>query len=184
VRQPAGERLSILDEVLRRQMRHRRLGRAGLAALFLLTVCGLTLLGPSTRLPFASGVTSSLPSRALPWVAGTGAVTGYIQPCSGLGSPMYTSTGARLFSAAAVVEARPGQTSVKPVGHGVYQMVLPTVVVARERVGQNQRFRLGNLVPGRYVILARYTGGNVSTLLEVTVAPGQVAEVDLPNTCM
>jgi hypothetical protein len=180
VREPAGERLSVLDEVLRRQMRHRRLGRAGLAALFLLAVCALMWLGPSTRLAF----TSSPPSRALPWVAGTGAVTGYIQPCSGLGSPMYTSTGARLFSAAAVVEALPGQTNVKPAGHGVYQMVLPTVVAARERVAQNQQFRLGNLVPGRYVILARYAGGNVSTLVEVSVAPGQVAEVDLPNTCM
>jgi hypothetical protein len=180
VREPAGERLSVLDEVLRRQMRHRRLGRAGLAALFLLAVCALMWLGPSTRLAF----TSSPPSRALPWVEGTGTVTGYIQPCSGLGSPMYTSTGARLFSAAAVVEALPGQTNSKPIGHGVYQLVLPAVVAARERVAQNQQFRLGNLVPGRYVILARYTGGNVSTLLEVSVTPGQVAEVDLPNTCM
>jgi hypothetical protein len=180
MREPAGERLSVLDEVLRRQMRHRQLRRAGLAALFLLAVCALMWLGPSTRLAF----TSSPPSRALPWVAESGAVTGYIQPCSGLGSPMYTSTGAQLFSAAAVVEALPGQTSVMPVGHGIYQMVLPTVVAVRERVGQNQKFWLGHLVPGRYVILARYAGGNASTSLEVSVAPGQVVGVDLPNTCM
>jgi hypothetical protein len=82
-----------------------------------------------------------------------------------------------------VVEARPGQASVEPAGDGVYRMVLPTVVAARERVSQNQRFRLGNLVPGRYVILARYAGSPVSTSLEVSVAPGRVVDVDLPDTC-
>jgi hypothetical protein len=179
VRQPAGKPLSVLDEVLGRHARYRRLWRAGLAGLFLLGICAVLWPGPSTRVSITAGV----PGRALPWVAETGAVTGYIQPCSGLGAPMRTSTGARLFSAAAVVEALPGQWSVKPAGHGVSRMVLPNVVAAREHVSQNQRFRLDNLAPGRYVVLAHYAGGNVSTSLEVSVVPGQVAEVDLPNIC-
>lgn len=119
----------------------------------------------------------------MPWVAQTGAVTGYIQPCQGLPIPLYASTGARLFSAAATVEALGGQEYLKPVGDGTYRVVLPTVVAARERVSQNQKFRLDHLAPGRYVILAQYTGGNVSTSLDVSVAPGKVAEVDLPNAC-
>jgi hypothetical protein len=167
LRQPAGERLSVLDEVLRSQARHRPPRRAGLAALLLLGVFAVPWLGPSTR----------------PSVAGTGAVTGYIQPCSGLGFPVDTSTGARLFSAAAVVEARPGHEYQKPVGDGIYRVVFPAGVAARERVAQNQQFRLDHLAPGRYVILAQYAGGSGSTSVEVSVAPGQATEVDLPNTC-
>jgi len=33
------------------------------------------------------------------------------------------------------------------------------------------------------VILAQYAGGNASTYVDVSVAPGQVVMVDLPNTC-
>ena len=111
-------------------------------------------------------------------------VTGYIQPCSGTGFPVDTSTGMRLFSAAAVVEALPGQEHLKPAGDGIYRVVLPTTVAAQERVSQNQQFWLDDLAPGPYVILAQYAGGNATTSLEVSVAPGQVADVDLPNTCM
>lgn len=180
LRQPHGQRLSILDEVLRDQARHRRSWRAGRTALLLLAVLAVLWLALATRLPGADGP----PSRILPLIAGTEAVTGYIQPCSGLGSPEYTSTGARLFSAAALVEALPGQEYWKPAGRGTYRVVLPTVVAARDRVSQNQRFRLDDLAPGRYVILARYASGYVTTLLEVSVAPGQVVKVDLPDRCM
>jgi hypothetical protein len=96
---------------------------------------------------------------------------------------LYASTGARLFSAAATVEALGGQEYLKPVGDGTYRVVLPTMVAARDRVSQNQKFLLDHLAAGRYVILAQYSGGNVSTSLDVSVAPGQVAEIDLPNTC-
>jgi hypothetical protein len=113
----------------------------------------------------------------------TGAVTGYVQLCQGIPVPLYTSAGARVFSAAATLEALPGREYWKPVGGGTYQLVLPTVVAARERVSANQKFRLDRLAPGRYVILAQYAGGNATTFLDVSVAPGAVAEVDLPNTC-
>jgi hypothetical protein len=145
-----------------------------LAAIALLSVVLAVVVG----LALGSG------RQPITGVARTGAVTGYIQPCDGLGVPLYTSTGARLFSAAALVEALPGQRHSETAADGTYRVVLPTAVAARERVSQNQEFRLDHLAPGRYVILADYTGGNVSTFLDVSVAPGKVAEVDLPNTCM
>jgi cell wall-associated NlpC family hydrolase len=110
-------------------------------------------------------------------------VTGYIQPCSGTGFPVDASTGARLFSAAALVEALPGQEYWKTAADGTYRVVLPAVVASRERVSQNEAFELDDLAPGRYVILAQYTGGNMSTHVNVSVAPGQVVTVDLPDTC-
>jgi hypothetical protein len=179
LRERAGERLSVLDEVLRGHARHRRLWRAGLAALLLLAVIAALGLGSARRTPAAGGT----PDRALPWAVGTGAVTGYIQPCSGAGIPVDASTGARLFSAAALVEALPGQEYSKTAGDGTYRVVLPTVVASRERVSQNEAFELDDLAPGQYVILARYAGGNVSTYVDVSVAPGQVVMVDLPNRC-
>ncbi len=180
MRQHTGERLSVLDEVLRAQASFHWSRRAGLAALLLFAVYAAVLWpGLPGHPPRAAG----LPGRALPWGAPTGAVAGYIQPCQGRLVPLHTSTGARLFSAAATVEALPGQQHLKPAGRGVYRVVLPAVVAARDRVAQNQEFRLAYLAPGRYVILARYAGGSVSTSLDVSVVPGRVAEVDLPDTC-
>jgi hypothetical protein len=75
-----------------------------------------------------------------------------------------------------------GDFQLRPGAEVIICRLMPPLV-ARERVSQNQQFRLDDLAPGRYVILAQYAGGNVSTSLEVSVAPGQVAEVDLPNTC-
>ena len=171
LRQSTKGQLSVLDDALRAQARRRRvrLGVRAVAMLLLAVLVGLAL-GPGRQ--------------SITGVARTGAVTGYIQPCDGLGVPLYTSTGARLFSAAATVKALRGREYLKPLGGGSYRVVFPAVLAARERVSQNQQFRLDHLAPGRYVILAEYTGGNVSTSLDVSVAPGKVAEVDLPNTCM
>lgn len=181
LQQSSERRLSVVDEVLRAQARHRRLRRPGFAAaLLLLAVVASLRLGPSSHPSEARTVT-------VPWVATvtrTGAVTGYIQPCDGLGVPLHTSTGARLFSAAATIEALRGHEYLKPVGHGTYRLVFPAVVAARESVAQNQQFRIDHLAPGRYVIWARYAGGNVSTFLDVSVAAGKVADIDLPNVCM
>jgi hypothetical protein len=179
LRERAGERLSVLDEVLRSQARHRRLWRAGLAALLLAVVATLWL-GSSRNIPIAGGT----PGRALPWSVETGAVTGYIQPCSGTGFPVDASTGARLFSAAALVEALPGRWYSQTAADGTFRVVLPAVIALRERVSQNEAFELDDLAPGRYVILAQYAGGNVSTYVDVSVAPGRVVMVVLPDTCM
>jgi hypothetical protein len=168
--QPAtGGRLSVLDEVLRAHARHRRASLD--AAVLLLAALAGVWLGHSGRPPGAAA-------------AGTGAVSGYLQPCSGLPFPQFTSTGARVFSAAATVAARRGREHWKPVGDGDYQLVMPTAVAAREQIGQNQEFRLGDLAPGRYVIVAQYAGGNVSTFLDVTVHAGQLTDVELPNPCL
>jgi hypothetical protein len=179
LRERAGKRLSVLDEVLRGQARHRRLRHAGLIALLLLAVFAALWLGSSHRAPIAGGI----PGRALPWAIGTGAVTGYIRPCSGTGFPVDASTGVRLFSAAALVEALPGQAHPETAADGTYRVVLPTLVASRERVSQNEAFELDDLTPGRYVILAQYAGDNLSTYVNVSVTPGQVVMVVLPNTC-
>lgn len=164
LRERAGERLSVLDEMLRGQARRRRLRHSALAVL-LLAVFATLWLGSSRR------------------AVETGAVIGYIRPCSGTGFPVDTSTGARLFSAAALVEALPGQEHPETAADGTYRVVLPTVVASRERVSQNEAFELDDLARGRYVILARYAGSNASTYRNVSVAPGRVVMVDLPDTC-
>jgi hypothetical protein len=138
-----GERLSVLDEVLRGQARHRRLRHAGLAALLLLVVFAALWLGSSRRAPIASGA----PGRALPWSVETGAVTGYIQPCSGTGFRVDASTGVRLFPAAALVEALPGQWYSQTAADGTFRVVLPAVAASRERVSQNEAFELDDLAP-------------------------------------
>jgi len=163
LRQSTTGRLSVLNEVLRAQARHRRMRRAGLAAAMLLVV--LVSLWPGPGRPSA-----------------TGAVTGFIQPCAALPFPQFTSTGARLFSAAATAEALRGHGHWKPVGDGTYQAVFPAVV-ARQRVSQNQKFLFGRLSPGQYVILARYAEGNAITWLDVSVIAGRTSNVDLPDMC-
>jgi hypothetical protein len=157
----------VLDDALRAQARYRRAWRAGLAA--------------ATLLPGAlAGLRAGPPGGA----AATGAVTGYVQPCSGLLLPPGPAAGARPLSAAATVVALPGKEYLKPAGRGRYDTVFPAAVAARARVRQDQRFRLGGLSPGRYVILARYTGGNVITWLDVSVTAGGTDDVALPNGCM
>ncbi len=92
-------------------------------------------------------------------VAPTATVTGYIQPCAGLPFPLRTSTGARLFSAAATVEALRGHEHQRPIGEGVSHTVFPTAIAARERVSQNQKFRFDHLASGPYVIWGPVRGG-------------------------
>ena len=174
LRQSTKGRLSILDDALRAQAQRRRL-RRGVRAVAMLLLVVLVVLVVLVLGPGRQSITG---------VARTGAVVGYIQPCEGKFVPVYTSTGARVFSAAATVEALRGREYLKPLGGGSYRMVFPAVVAARERVWQNQQFRFDHLSPGRYVFLARYTGGDVSTWLDVSVAAGKTASVDLPNVCM
>ena len=171
MRQSTGGGVSVLDEVLRVQARYRRVRRAALAAAMLLLVVSADLWFGQEHPLRAAGTR-------------TGVVTGYIHSCAGVLFPPITPTGARVFSAAATVEARPGREHWRPGGPGVFWEVLPARVAARESVAQNQRFRLDHLAPGRYVILARYAGGNMSTSLDVLVAADKVTDIELPNTCM
>jgi hypothetical protein len=168
VRQSSGGHPAVVEQVLRPQARYRPLWWATpAAALFLLGV--LAGCGPARS-----------PAGA---IAPTATVTGYIQPCAGLPFPLKASTGARLFSAAATVEALRGHEHQKPMGDGVSQTVFPAAIAARERVSQNQKFRFDHLASGPYVILARYAGGTAITSLDVSAAAGKIVNVDLPNAC-
>lgn len=180
LRQSTQGQPSVLAGVLRAQARKRRLRRAGAAALTLaLAALAGLWLSPSGRPSAAASPAVVERSR----LAQTGAVTGYVRPCAGIGWPVDPSTGARVFSAAAVVEALPGLAHTQPGGPDPDQLVLPTAVAAREPVPQNEKFLLDQLAPGPYVILAHYAGSNATTFVEVIVAPGQVADVTLPDTC-
>ncbi len=173
MRQSTERQPSLVDEVLRAQRRRRRWRRAGLAAAMLVLAVFASLRpAPPSRPPGAGA-------------ARTGTVTGYIQPCVGaLLYPPVSSTGARLFSAAATVEALSGKEYPMPLGGGIYRTVFPAAVAARERVSPNQAFRFDRLPPGRYVLLARYAAGNVITWSDVSVIAGRTVDVDLPNMCM
>ena len=168
MRQSSEGHSSVVDQVLWPQARYRPLWWATPAASLLLLA---VLAGCGAARP---------PGGA---AAPTATVTGYIGPCAGLPFPLKTSTGARLFSAAATVEALRGREHQRPMGDGVSQTVFPAAIAARERVAQNQKFRFDHLAPGPYVIWARYAGGNVITSLDVSVATGKIVNVDLPNTC-
>jgi len=113
----------------------------------------------------------------------TGMVTGYISPCVGRRVPLFTSTGARVFSDSGTVEALRGRQYLKPVDRWTSRFVFPAAVAARERVAQNQKFRLSSLSPGQYVILAHYARGNGITWQDVSVIGGRSADVDLPDMC-
>lgn len=170
MRRSSGQRRSVVEEILRAQARHRPWWWATPAmTLLLLAGCASSRAVPD-RAPGAAA-------------APTATVTGYIQPCAGLPFRQRTSTGAWLFSAAATVQALRGQEHQKPMGDGISRIVWPTVIAAQERVSQNQKFRLDHLAPGRYVILAHYVPGNVTTSLGVLAAAGQMITIELPNTC-
>jgi hypothetical protein len=107
---------------------------------------------------------------------GVGTVTGFIEPCEGLPIPAAPY-------AAGTVTAIQGEQTYRQIAPGAYQMVLPTTIVARQRVGRNQRFDL-DLSPGHYVLVAKYDGpGNASSFLDVQITVGTTFEVNMPNLC-
>jgi hypothetical protein len=107
------------------------------------------------------------PPRTAPTAPARAVLSGTIAICSGLPYSMLPPAARppKLFSAPATVILR----------HGA-------AVVARERVGRNQPYHFAAVPPGRYVVRAWYTGGNVSTAQAVTVASDTVVR-DLPNVC-
>jgi hypothetical protein len=132
---------------------------------------GLAATGaPSGSRPAAR----SSPGQPAPLTAHAGGVTGYIDPCEGIG------TG--LPYAAATVMALRGRETWKPDGHGTRRLQFPATVAARQHVGENHQFHF-DLAPGRYVLLARYDRGNGMSFLDVSIAAGRVLHRDLPNLC-
>jgi hypothetical protein len=161
----------VLIEQARAHARRRR--KTALAVIITAAALGGGLAGAGA-LPGKGPAARGGPTRPAPLTAGTGWVTGYIDPCQGIG------TG--LPYAAGTVTALHGRETWEPAGDGTYQLQLPSAVAARQHVGQNRTFYFG-LAPGRYVLVARYDRGNAMTFLDVSVVAGRVLHQDLPNLC-
>lgn len=110
----------------------------------------------------------------------TGIVTGHLAACFGVEPPN------RPVTPGTVVVLR-GRITWKPVGPGSEQLVYPKgPVVAQEHISNNydQTFRFA-LPPGQYVLAGRYDKGTgYYTFSQVTVTPGTIARVNLPNMCI
>jgi hypothetical protein len=101
---------------------------------------------------------------------GKAVVTGGIIPCSGLSNPNLPQ-----YSAGTVTVLK-GQVTWNGTGQGNLQEVLPTEVVAQQRVGTNETYRFV-LEPGRYVIQS-------GVYASVTLQPSDDVHVDVPNLCI
>ena len=117
------------------------------------------------------------PARPLPLAARTGEVTGYLDPCIGAVLPRDTPA----FAAGTVTALRGRQTWQRTADG--YQLRLPaTAPAAREHVAKNQAFAL-NLAAGGYTLVARYDGGSVVNVIDVTVRAGRVVRQNFPDIC-
>ncbi len=131
-----------------------------------------------------SGATAhSGASHPAPLATHTGVVTGYIDPCQGLG----IQRGPMPYAAGTVTALHGRQTWKLVAGESnrtyqTYRLVLPTAVAARQHVSQNQKFSL-DLPPGQYVLVARYDDGGGITFLDVSVTAGRVLHRNFPNVC-
>ena len=108
--------------------------------------------------------------------AGLGTVVGRIDACDALGvaKPSYVG-GTVLALRGSIRTVWEGRT------HG--RLVLPTDVVARQRVPVGGQFHF-HLLPGHYVIdLPHYAGGNAGPSLMVTVRKGVTVHANLPDLC-
>jgi hypothetical protein len=152
----------------------RRRRRTGLAVALIVAAAaggGFAATGAlSGSRPAARGV----PSQPAPLTAHAGAVTGYIDPCEGVGTGLPYPAG--------TVMALRGRETWKPDGHGIRRLQFPATVAARQHVGENHKFHF-DLAPGQYVLLARYDNGNGMSFLDVSIAAGQVLDRDLPDLC-
>jgi hypothetical protein len=109
---------------------------------------------------------------------GRAVVTGGIIPCAGIPDPNGP------YYAAGTVTVLRGQVSWQNEGPGYFADVLPTRVVAGERVAANGTY-LFVLEPGEYVLEAQFPPpSNVLPYTAVTVNAGDNLRVDIPNMCL
>ena len=119
------------------------------------------------------------PGRPLPPAARTGEVTGYLDPCIGA---VFPGPGDTPAFAAGTVTALRGRQTWKHTADG-YQLRLPAgAPAAREHVAKNQAFAL-DLPAGGYTLVARYDGGSLVNVIDVTVRAGHVARQNFPDIC-
>ena len=133
-------------------------------------VAGLTTLA---ALAAACSPFSSAPT-------GMAVVTGGIVPCSGL--PPNLVPNLPKYSAGTVTVLR-GKPYIR--GNLGY---LPTEVVTRQQVGQNQTYRF-TLRPGDYVLQAKFppvngVQPNIEPDTALTLRAGQTLNRDIPNECI
>jgi hypothetical protein len=156
----------------RSRLRRRRL---------ILVALGLAV-AVATGVSAAAGWFSAAPTtagqrpRSPALVARTGEVTGYIEPCVGVGpSPPYPG---------GVVEALRGPLHLRQVSAGEWKVILPTKVVATDRIRTGQPFSF-DLPPGRYTLLAHAVQGvdTFRSFQAVTIKRGARLRQDISNGC-
>jgi hypothetical protein len=166
---------ALIAEARERSRRRRR--RTAVSAVIVAAAIGggLVVTGVFDGGPTAGGG----PGRPPPLAARTGEVAGYLDPCIGAVLPGPRNTPA--FAAGTVTALRGRQTWQRTADG--YQLRLPaTAPAAREHVAKNQAFAL-NLAAGGYTLVARYDGGNVLNVINVTVRAGQVVRQNFPDIC-
>jgi hypothetical protein len=166
----------------RAHARHRR-RRVALAviAVAIVAASGLLIARAVSR---PSPVDRSYPHTAPP-PSRTGVVTGRLEACRALPIGIGPFKNNPLPVTPGTVTVLRGQETWKPVGHGTYKLVLPTTVLARAYIGDNyhQMFHF-MLPPGPYVLVGRYTSGNIISTWPISVTAGTILHQDVPNECM
>lgn len=145
---------------------------AGLVVIAIVGVATLTIVTSGSR-SRTRGDVNDAPSSSTH--AESSVVTGFIEPCVGIAlhRPPY---------AAGTVTALRGVERLRPIRPGEQQVVLPTDVIARQHVAQNQQYRF-ELSPGRYVLAATYDNGGGRTFIDVNVRAGVRMHTNLPSFC-
>jgi hypothetical protein len=169
----AGEVEALIAEArLRARLRRRRLTMVVLG----LAVAAATGVSAATGW-FSAGPTAvGQQPRSPALFARSGEVTGYIEPCIGVG-PLQPDPGG-------AVEALRGQLRLRQLSAGDWKVILPTQVVATDRIRIGQPFSF-DLPPGRYVLLAHAVQGGYAfqSFLAVTISRTARLHQDIPNGC-
>jgi hypothetical protein len=163
-------------EVLIVEARERGRRRRRIIVLAIATVLGIaaSTFAIRTWLVMAPAATGGIAATVAP-VAGMSGVTGYIQPCIGVGPP------GRLSYPAGVVAARPAHERLVGTYQSPFRPVVPPKVVAIDLVKADQKFHF-HLPPGRYVLVAHFEG-TVISLLNVSITAGAMLHRDIPASC-
>jgi hypothetical protein len=128
----------------------------------------VTLLAVLTVLAFAYGALA---------VSGKGIVVGGLESCAAIPVPNQARY------AAGTVTVRRGHVAWRAAGSDHSVAVIPTVVVDQREVGVN-RLYLFVLDKGAYVLQGNYRSATAAPWIELTVTPGTVTHVDVPNMCI
>jgi hypothetical protein len=110
-------------------------------------------------------------------VSSRGIVVGGLDSCSAIPAPDQPRY------AAGTVAVLKGHIAWRAAGSDHAVAVFPTVVVDQRDVGVNGMY-LFVLDKGDYVLRGNYRSATATPWIELTVTPGTVAYVDVPNMCI